>query len=135
MRVLDPKITAARRLDFFAYYMLVDGRAPKKRLSEVLLALSTMHFKASDDWKLCHSLQEVEQYIDSWDGKSEKLDYEIDGIVIKVDEIALQNELGFTSKAPRWATAYKYPAHQETTVVKKSKSVLANRSADSFRCF
>ena len=98
--------------------MLVDGRAPKKRLSEVLLALSTIHFKASDDWKLCHSLQEVEQYIASWEGKREKLDYEIDGIVIKVDEISLQNELGFTSKAPRWAIAYKYPAHQETTVVK-----------------
>ena len=118
VRVLDPKITAARRLDFFAYYVLVDGRAPKKRLSDVLEALSVMHFKASDDWKLCHSLEQVERYISSWDGKREKLAYEIDGIVVKVDEIALQNELGFTAKAPRWAIAYKYPAHQETTLVK-----------------
>jgi len=119
VRVLDPKITASRRLDFFAYYILAEGRAPKKRLSEVLETLSALHFKASDDWKLCHSLQEVEKYIGTWEGKREKLPYEIDGIVVKVDEISLQNELGFTSKAPRWATAYKYPAHQETTVVRE----------------
>ncbi len=118
VRVLDPKITASRRLDF-AYYILAEGKAPKKRLSEVLEALSALHFKASDDWKLCHSLQEVEKYISAWDGKREKLPYEIDGIVVKVDEISLQNELGFTSKAPRWATAFKYPAHQETTVVRE----------------
>jgi DNA ligase (NAD+) len=118
VRVLDPKITASRRLDFFGYYLLVNGRVPKKRLSEAFEALSTIHFKASEDWKLCHSLQEVQRYIESWDSKREKLAYEIDGIVIKVDEISLQNELGFTSKAPRWAIAYKYPAHQETTLVR-----------------
>jgi DNA ligase (NAD+) len=78
-----------------------------------------LQFKASDDWKLCHSLGEVERYIGSWDARREKLAYEIDGIVVKVDEIALQNELGFTSKAPRWAIAYKYPAHQETTLLKE----------------
>lgn len=119
VRVLDPKITASRRLDFFGYYILVDGRAPKKRLSEVLEALSLLQFKASDDWKLCHSLNEAEAYITKWDARREKLPYEIDGIVVKVDEISLQNELGFTSKAPRWAIAYKYPAHQETTVVRE----------------
>jgi DNA ligase (NAD+) len=119
VRVLDPKITASRRLDFFAYYILVDGKAPKKRLSEVLETLATLQFKASDDWKLCHSLGEVERYIESWDARREKLAYEIDGIVVKVDEIALQNELGFTAKAPRWAIAYKYPAHQETTIVRE----------------
>jgi DNA ligase (NAD+) len=119
VRMLDPKITASRRLDFFAYYILADGRSAKKRLSEVLETLSTLRFKASDDWKLCHSLHEVERYIDNWEAKREKLDYEIDGIVVKVDEISLQNELGFTSKAPRWAIAYKYPAHQETTVVQE----------------
>ena len=117
--MLDPKITASRRLDFFAYYILVEGRAAKKRLSEVLETLAVLQFKASDDWKLCHSLGEVERYIESWDSRREKLAYEIDGIVVKVDEIALQNELGFTSKAPRWAIAYKYPAHQETTLLKE----------------
>jgi DNA ligase (NAD+) len=118
VRVLDPKITESRKLDFFAYYILADGRAAKKRLSEVLEALSTLHFKASDDWKLCRSLEEVERYITNWESKREKLAYEIDGIVVKVDEVSLQNELGFTSKAPRWAIAYKYPAHQETTLLK-----------------
>src|SRR5579863_5201577 len=119
LRMLDSRITASRRLDFLAYYMLVEGRTAKKRLSEVLETLAAVHFKASDDWKLCHSLSEVERYIDSWESKREKLPYEIDGIVIKVDEVSLQNELGFTSKAPRWAIAYKYPAHQETTVIKE----------------
>ncbi len=119
IRVLDPKITASRRLDFFAYYLLTDGRALKKRLSEVLETLAALHFKASEDWKLCRSIEEVERYIDSWESKREKLAYEIDGIVVKVDEVSLQNELGFTAKAPRWALAYKYPAHQETTVVKE----------------
>jgi DNA ligase (NAD+) len=119
VRMLDSKVTASRKLVFFAYYLLVDGRAAKKRLSEVLETLAALHFKASEDWKLCHSLQEVERYISSWDSKREKLDYEIDGIVVKVDEVSLQNELGFTSKAPRWAIAYKYPAHQETTLLKE----------------
>jgi DNA ligase (NAD+) len=119
VRMLDPKITASRKLDFFAYYVLVDGRYARKRLSEVLETLSVLQFKASDDWKLCHSLPDVERYIESWDARREKLGYEIDGIVVKVDEVSLQNELGFTSKAPRWAIAYKYPAHQETTVVRE----------------
>jgi len=119
VRVLEPRITASRRLDFFAYYLLVNGRVPKKRLSEAFAALSAMRFKASANWKLCHSLAEVERYIASWESKRDKLEYEIDGIVIKVDEIGLQNELGFTSKAPRWAIAYKYPAHQETTLVRE----------------
>src|ERR1700691_967201 len=94
VRVLDPKITASRRLDFFAYYILAEGRAAKKRLSEALEVLTTLHFKASEDWKRCHSLREVERYIESWDSKRAKLPYEIDGIVVKVDEVALQNELG-----------------------------------------
>ncbi|HXN74475.1 MAG TPA: NAD-dependent DNA ligase LigA [Candidatus Acidoferrales bacterium] len=119
VRVLDPNITASRRLDFFAYYLLVSGRAPKKRHSEVLEALSELRFKVSEDWEVCESIEDVEKYINKWESKREKLPFEIDGIVVKVNEIALQNEVGFTSKAPRWAIAYKYPAHQETTVVKE----------------
>ena len=119
VRMLDTRVTASRRLNFFAYYMLVNGRPPKKRLSEILETLSALRFKASDDWKLCHSLEELQKYLAAWETKRQKLDYEIDGIVVKVDEIGLQNELGFTSKAPRWAVAYKYAAHQETTVLKE----------------
>jgi DNA ligase (NAD+) len=119
VRVLDPNITKSRNLDFFAYYLLVNGRVPKKRHSEVLEALSEMRFKVSDDWELRDGLPQVEQYITKWDTKRERLGFDIDGIVIKVDEVGLQNELGFTSKAPRWAIAYKYQAHQETTLLRE----------------
>src|ERR1700678_381533 len=118
VRVLDPNITKSRRLEFFAYYLLVNGRVPKKRHSEVLVALSAMRFKVSDDWELRDGLPQVEQYITKWDTKREKLGFDIDGIVIKVNETGLQNELGYTSKAPRWAIAYKYQAHQETTLLR-----------------
>jgi len=117
VRVLDPAITASRRLDFFAYYLLVDGKVPFAKHSESLQALKQLHFRASDDWKLCAGIEAVTAYCDDWDAKREKLPYEIDGVVIKVNSIAIQNELGYTSKAPRWAIAYKYPARQETTVV------------------
>jgi DNA ligase (NAD+) len=119
VRVLDPTTTASRRLDFFAYYLLAGGRAPKKRHSEILEALTDLRFKVSEDWEVCESIEAVEKYISKWESKREKLPFEIDGIVVKVNEIALQNEVGFTSKAPRWAIAYKYAAHQETTVVKE----------------
>src|SRR5580692_9948931 len=117
VRVLDPSITAARRLDFFAYYLFVDGKVPFAKHSESLGALKQLRFRASDDWKLCHGIDEVIAYCDDWDAKREKLPYEIDGVVIKVNATAIQNELGFTAKAPRWAIAFKYPARQETTVV------------------
>jgi DNA ligase (NAD+) len=119
VRVLDPNITKSRNLGFFAYYLLVNGRIPKKRHSEILEALSTMRFKVSEDWELRRGLSEVEQYITKWDAKREKLGFEIDGIVVKVNEVGLQNELGYTSKAPRWAIAYKYQAHQETTLLRE----------------
>jgi DNA ligase (NAD+) len=119
VRVLDPNITASRGLGFFAYYLLVDGRVPKKRHSEILEALNDLRFKVSADWALCRGIGEVEDYVTKWDAKREKLGYDIDGIVVKVNEVGLQNELGFTSKAPRWAIAYKYQAHQETTVLKQ----------------
>ncbi|MGC1484195.1 MAG: NAD-dependent DNA ligase LigA [Candidatus Acidiferrum sp.] len=117
VRVLDPSITAARRLDFFAYYLFVDGKVPFPKHSDSLGALKQLRFRASDDWKLCNGIEAVTAYCDDWDAKREKLPYEIDGVVIKVNSTAIQNELGFTSKAPRWAIAYKYPARQETTVV------------------
>jgi DNA ligase (NAD+) len=117
VRVLDPSITAARRLDFFAYYLFVDGKVPFPKHSDSLAALKKLHFRASDDWKLCNGIGAVIAYCEDWDAKREKLPYEIDGVVIKVNSTAIQNELGYTAKAPRWAIAYKYPARQETTVV------------------
>jgi DNA ligase (NAD+) len=117
VRVLDPSITAARRLDFFAYYLFVDGKVPFPKHSDSLAALKQLHFRASDDWKLCNGIDAVIAYCEDWDAKRGKLPYEIDGVVIKVNATAIQNELGYTAKAPRWAIAYKYPARQETTVV------------------
>lgn len=118
VRVLDPTITAQRKLDFFAYYLFVDGNVPYPKHSDSLQVLKQLRFRASDDWRLCRGIEKVIGYCKEWDEKREKLPYEIDGVVIKVNSTGLQNELGFTSKAPRWAIAYKYPARQEATVVK-----------------
>ncbi len=117
VRVLDSSITAQRRLEFFAYYLLVDGLEPFSKHSESLEALKQLRFRASDDWKLCDGIEKVIAYCDAWEPKREHLPYEIDGVVIKVNSTGIQRELGFTAKAPRWAIAYKYPARQETTVV------------------
>jgi DNA ligase (NAD+) len=117
VRVLDPSITASRRLEFFAYYLTVDDKAPFPKHSQSLDALKLARFRSSSDWKLCDGIDAVIAYCEAWDPKREKLPYEIDGVVVKVNSIAIQNELGFTAKAPRWAIAYKYPARQETTVV------------------
>ena len=118
VRVLDSSITASRRLEFFSYYLLVDGKSPFSKLSQSLQALKELRFRASADWKLCAGIEEVFAYCDHWEDKREKLPYEIDGVVVKVNSIPIQNELGYTAKAPRWAMAYKYPARQETTRVR-----------------
>jgi DNA ligase (NAD+) len=118
VRVLDSSITASRRLEFFSYYLLVDGKSPFSKLSQSLQALKELRFRASADWKLCDGIEEVFAYCDHWEDKREKLPYEIDGVVVKVNSIPIQNELGYTAKAPRWAMAYKYPARQETTRVR-----------------
>ncbi len=117
VRMLDPSITASRRLEFFAYYLTVDSKAPFPKHSQTLEALKLARFRSSNDWKLCNGIDAVIAYCEAWDQPRMKLAYEIDGVVVKVNSIAIQNELGFTAKAPRWAIAYKYPARQETTVV------------------
>src|SRR5271168_906666 len=73
VRVLDPAITAARRLDFFSYYFLVDGKVPFAKHSESLQLLKQLHFRASDDWKLCNGIDAVTAYCEDWDSKREKL--------------------------------------------------------------
>ena len=117
VRMLDPSVTASRRLDFFAYFLYVNGKVPFARHSDSLETLKQLKFRASDDWKLCNGIEKVVAYCEAWESKRESLPYEIDGVVIKVNATASQNELGYTAKAPRWAVAYKYPARQETTVV------------------
>ena len=115
VRQLDASVTAQRPLDFFAYQLLESGRTYFDRHSKTLDALDSAGFKVNRSRKLVHSMEEVWDFIRDWEPKREKLPYEIDGIVVKVDRTALQDELGFTGKAPRWAIAYKYAARAGIT--------------------
>ena len=115
VRQLDSSITAQRRLDFFPYILLSNGRTYFDRHTETLDALSKAGFKVNLHRKLVHTMDEVWAFIQEWEAKRDSLPYEIDGIVVKVDRTALQDELGFTGKAPRWAIAYKYAARAGIT--------------------
>jgi DNA ligase (NAD+) len=115
VRQLDANVTAERRLDFFPYILLSKGRTYFERHSKTLTALDKAGFKVNQNRKLVHSMDEVWAFIQQWEAKRDSLPYEIDGIVVKVDRIALQDELGFTGKAPRWAIAYKYAARAGIT--------------------
>jgi DNA ligase (NAD+) len=117
VRQLEPSITAQRRLDYFPYMLLKDGRTYFDRHSKTMDALEAAGFKVNPHRKLAKNLDEVWKFIGSWEEKRETLPYEIDGIVIKVDRTALQHELGFTGKAPRWAIAYKYAARGGITQI------------------
>jgi DNA ligase (NAD+) len=117
VRQLDPSITAQRRMNYFAYLLLKDGRTYFDRQSKAMDAMEAAGFKVNPNRKLAKNLTEVWKFIQSWEGKRESLPYEIDGIVIKVDRTAWQQELGFTGKAPRWAIAYKYAARGAVTQI------------------
>jgi len=117
VRQLEPSIVAQRHLDFFAYILLRDGRTFIDRQWETLNALNAAGFKVNPSRKLAKSFDEVWAFIEQEEVKREKLPYEIDGIVVKVDRTALQEELGFTGKAPRWAIAYKYAARAGITQI------------------
>jgi DNA ligase (NAD+) len=115
VRQLDANITAERRMDFFPYILLQNGRTYFDRHSKTLSALGAAGFKVNTNHKLVHSMDGVWAFIRQWEGKRDSLPYEIDGIVVKVDRTGLQDELGFTGKAPRWAIAYKYAARAGIT--------------------
>jgi DNA ligase (NAD+) len=117
VRQLEPSITAQRRMDFFAYFLLKDGQTFFDRQSKAMDALEAAGFKVNPNRRLAKNLDEVWKFIQSWEAKREALPYEIDGIVIKVDRTAWQRELGFTGKAPRWAIAYKYAARGGVTKI------------------
>jgi DNA ligase (NAD+) len=117
MRQLDPRIVAERRLDMYLYQLLVNGRVPLADHAKMLDALGKMGFKVNPHRTLCRSFEELLAYIQEWESKRDSLDYEIDGIVVKVNDTRLWEELGTTAKSPRWAVAFKYPARQATTRV------------------
>jgi len=117
MRQLDSRIVAQRKLDMFLYYLLVDNREPLREHWQNLEVLVKMGFKVNPHRRLCKSFEELMAYIQEWESKRDSLEYEIDGVVVKVNDIRLWEELGTTAKSPRWAIAYKYAARQATTRV------------------
>lgn len=118
LRVLEPAITASRPLDFYAYLLLSPTGEPLKRSHwETLEALAASGFKVNPNRKLCATVDELLAYCAQWESQRDKLPYEIDGVVAKIDSLDQQEALGWTAKAPRWAIAFKYPARQVETVV------------------
>jgi DNA ligase (NAD+) len=117
VRQLEPSITAQRRLDYFAYMLLQNGRTYFSRHWEALNALDTAGFKVNAARSLAKNFDEVWGFIQQGENRREELPYEIDGVVAKVDRVSLQNELGYTGKAPRWAIAYKYAARSGVTQI------------------
>ena len=118
VRQLDSKITSLRPLNMFAYGI---GRAEGRRLSnhwDSLQLLKKLGFKISDYVELCNSVGQVRGYYDKLEKKRNDLPYEIDGMVIKVNDFDLQRDIGELSRSPRWAVAWKFPPQQETTKVK-----------------
>lgn len=118
VRQLDPSITARRRLDIIVYGIGVAEGVTFERHSEVLDYLTRSGFRASPQRKLCHGIDEAIAYCQQWQAKHRDLTYGTDGVVIKVDSLALQDHLGQVSRSPRWAVAYKFPPEEQTTVVK-----------------
>ncbi|MBO7652997.1 MAG: NAD-dependent DNA ligase LigA [Bacteroidales bacterium] len=114
IKLINPKEVAKRSLDCYFYYMM--GRnLPAKTHYECMQVLRRAGFKISDHIKLCHSLQEIFDFIHYWDTERRNLPFDIDGIVLKVNSYAQQEMLGFTAKNPRWAIAYKFKAEQVST--------------------
>lgn len=117
LRQLDSKITAKRNLDTFLYTVADFGPMQAKTQYDALEELEKIGFHTNREKRLCHSIDEVWAYIEEYHDKRVDLPYEIDGIVIKVNEFSLQDQLGFTVKAPRWATAYKFPPEEVETLI------------------
>ncbi|MCT1578888.1 NAD-dependent DNA ligase LigA [Oceanobacillus kimchii] len=118
LRQLDPKIAAKRNLDIFLYGVGEWENSDLTSHSEHLARLKELGFKTNKEWKKCNTIEEVIDYVNYWTEHRNDLSYEIDGIVIKVDSLDQQDELGFTAKSPRWAIAYKFPAEEAMTTLR-----------------
>ena len=117
IRQLDSRLVARRKLDMFAYDLLVGDRKPFATHWQSLEWLETAGFRVNPHKQLCDSIDKVIEFANKMEAERDNLGYEIDGLVVKVNSTALQDEFGATSKAPRWASAYKYPARQASTKV------------------
>ncbi|MDA0677704.1 MAG: NAD-dependent DNA ligase LigA, partial [Bacteroidetes bacterium] len=114
LKMQDSKEVASRKLDCFLYGMVMDENRYNSQYA-MLASARSMGFYVPNHTALCNSADEIDEFINYWRDHRHELDYEIDGIVIKVDQINLQEQLGFTAKAPRWAIAYKFPAEEVST--------------------
>ena len=117
IRQLDSKLVARRKLDMFAYDLFVNGRKPFATHWESLNWLADAGFRVNPNRALCKSIDQLIEFANEKEKLRDELNYEIDGLVVKVNSTALQDDFGKTSKAPRWAIAYKYPARQASTQV------------------
>lgn len=119
LRQLDPHVTAARNLDFFAYALGdIEGLEISSQ-EELLMKLSEFHFQVNPNYKKWDSIEGVIQGVNDWEVRRHDLGYDTDGMVIKVNDFAQQEKLGATVKDPRWAMAYKYPPEEAETKVEK----------------
>ncbi|UXH42634.1 NAD-dependent DNA ligase LigA [Rossellomorea vietnamensis] len=119
LRQLDPKIAASRNLDIFLYALADIGDTGIDSHSEGLDTLDKLGFKTNPERKRCATIEEVLEFVGKWTDERPNLSYDIDGIVIKVDSLDQQQELGTTAKSPRWAIAFKFPAEEVVTVLKE----------------
>ena len=118
LRQLDPQLTAARPLDMYVYSVgLVEGGTLPGRHSEVIARLRTWGLKTCPESAVVKGVEGCLAYYDEIGRRRDSLSYDIDGVVYKVDSLAMQRELGFVSRAPRWAIAHKFPAQEELTIV------------------
>lgn len=135
IRQLDPRITASRRLDIFVYDIdalkienIGEIKFPPTQIEELKL-LQELGFNVNSRYKLCQNIRQVEEFYQNWTKKKNYEDYGIDGIVIKINSIAIQKALGYTGKSPRWGVAYKFPAEQVTTVVEDIQTQVGRTGA------
>lgn len=117
LKMQDSSIVARRKLDCYIYALIGEGLNINTH-EEGILKLLELGFNVSETFKKCSNIQEVFKYINEWEIKRHDLPVETDGIVIKVNDIRQQEELGFTAKNPRWAIAYKYKAEYASTILK-----------------
>ena len=116
IRLLDPRLVASRNLSAFLYCLFLDGREEPTQWG-ALQTLKRLGFKTNPQSRLCRTLDEVLDYYREWADKRDSLDYDADGIVVKVNAAAQREALGSTAKSPRWAVSFKFPARQATTRV------------------
>lgn len=115
LRQLDSEITKKRNLKFFSYAAIIESQNDIKTHYETLDLLQTLGFSVNNNKKLCKNVEEIIEFCNFWENERFKLDYATDGIVIKVNELNFEEDLGYTSRAPKWATAYKFPPEKVWT--------------------